>query len=173
MSMAEPKKRQRASETRLAVDVPVVLKRVTSEDQTDSPGPPEELRDSRPEDERTWREFLGPLLTSAQMQQRLGVSVRTLHRLVEKNQLLALPTNSGESVYPDFQFNKAGRVYTDLPRVLSIFDGVVVTSYTIASWLKGPKDYLGGVTPIRWLELERDPAPVIAGAEVAAARLAH
>jgi hypothetical protein len=107
------------------------------------------------------------------MQQRLGVSMQTLHQLVGKNQLLALPTNSGEAVFPDFQLNKAGRVYPDLPRILAIFDGSVVTSYTIASWLKGPKDYLGGVTPIRWLELDRDPEPVIAGAEVAAARLAR
>lgn len=107
------------------------------------------------------------------MQQRLGVSNQTLRTLAEKNELLALSTTSGEVVYPDFQFNKAGRVYPDLPRILAIFDGAVVTAYTIASWLKGPKDYLGGVTPIRWLELERDPALVIAGAEVAAARLAH
>jgi hypothetical protein len=173
MYMAEPKKKPADSETGRAANVRVVLKRVSSEGEADSPGSPEELRDGRSEDERTWREFLGPLLTSTQTQQRLGVSIQTLHQLVGKHELLALPTTSGEAVYPDFQFNRAGRVYPDLPRILAIFDGVVATSYTIASWLKGPKDYLGGEAPIRWLALERDPEPVIAGAEVAAARLAH
>jgi hypothetical protein len=56
---------------------------------------------------------------------------------------------------------------------MRIFDGIAMTPYTIASWLVGPKDYLEGETPIRWLQLERDVDPVIEGAEVAAARLSH
>ena len=87
--------------------------------------------------------------------------------------LLALPTREGDVVYPAYQFNKTGTVYPDIERNISIFDGVVATPYTIASWLRGPKKYLGGNAPIQWLELERDPEPVLAGAEVAAARLAR
>lgn len=125
------------------------------------------------EADAAWRELLGPLLDDTQVRELLKVSSQDLHAMVDEHALLALPTKAGETVYPRFQFTAEGRVYPALPRILAIFDGAVVTTYSVASWLKGPKDYLGGLTPIRWLELERDPESVIAGAEVAAARLAH
>lgn len=127
-----------------------------------------------PEDDKRWREVLGPLLGVDEVQQRLGLSSRReLDKMVRRNQLLALPTPDGQIVYPAFQFDEHGRVYPSIERIMRIFDGIVQTPYTVASWLRGPKDYLEGETPIRWLQLERDDDPVIAGAEVAAARLAH
>ena len=93
--------------------------------------------------------------------------------MVRRKQLLALPTLIGQVVYPAFQFGEQGGVYPSIERILRIFDGIALTPYTIASWLRGPKDYLEGETPMRWLELERSADPVIAGTEVAAARLSH
>jgi hypothetical protein len=127
-----------------------------------------------PEHDGAWREVLGPLLSIDEAQQRLGlVSHREVLEMAHRKQLLALPTREGRVVYPAFQFDAQGRVYPSIERIMRIFDGVVATPYTIASWLVGPKDYLEGETPIRWLQLERDVDPVIEGAEVAAARLSH
>jgi hypothetical protein len=127
-----------------------------------------------PEHYEAWRRVLGPLLSVDEVQQRLGlVSQREVAELVRRKQLLALPTREGRIVYPAFQFDEQGRVFPDIERIIRIFDGIALTPYTIASWLNGPKDYLDGETPIRWLQLERDVDPVIAGAEVAAARLSH
>ena len=133
--------------------------------------PSDRPRHRSDEADAAWRELLGPLLDDTQVRELLKVSSKDLRAMVDEHALLALLTKAGETLYPRFQFAEDGRVYPDLRRILAIFDGVVVTTYTVASWLKGPKEYLGGVTPIRWLELGRDPAPVIAGAEVAAARL--
>jgi hypothetical protein len=127
-----------------------------------------------PEYDGSWREVLGPLLSIDEVQQRLGlVSHRDVDEMVRRKQLFALPTRGGRVVYPAFQFDEQGRVYPSIERIMRIFDGIALTPYTIASWLRGPKDYLEGETPIRWLQLERDVDPVIAGAEVAAAQLSH
>jgi hypothetical protein len=49
---------------------------------------------------------------------------------------------------------------------------VVETPYTIASWLKSPKESLEGETPLRWLERGSKPDLVIEAAKLTAARLA-
>jgi hypothetical protein len=125
-------------------------------------------------DEAEREEFFGPLLDSEEVRRRLGVSsTQEVVELVRSGKLLVLPSREGELIYPAFQFSDEGNVYPEIERITAIFDGVVVTPITIASWLRGPKEYLEGLSPMRWLELGRDPEPVIAGAEVAAARLAR
>jgi hypothetical protein len=125
-------------------------------------------------DEQSWREFLGPLLSKEEAKLRIGVaSDHELELLVKENRLLALPSNHGELVYPEFQFNRDGGVYAGIEPVLHLFRDVVTTPYTIASWLRGPKDYLEGQSPIEWIESGRDLEPMIKGAELAAALLAQ
>jgi hypothetical protein len=126
------------------------------------------------EDDAEWTEFFGPLLDAQQAAPILGVkSVESVAEMARDGKLLALPTRDGRVVFPAFQFGKAGAVYPEIERIIAIFADIVVTPYTIASWLLGPKEYLQGHSPIRWLELGGDPERVIAGAEVAAARLAQ
>lgn len=125
-------------------------------------------------DDADWTEFFGPLLDAPEVARVLGVSsVQTVADLEQDKKLLALPTRDGRLVFPAFQFSQTGAIYPEIERIIAIFDDIVVTPYTIASWLRGPKEYLQGNSPIRWLELGRDPELVIAGAEVAAARLAR
>jgi hypothetical protein len=135
----------------------------------------EETGDPQPTvEEQSWREFLGPLLTREKAKQRIGIaSDSEIDALVSTTQLLALPTSSGEFVYPEFQFSRDGVVYPGIEQVLKIFSDVVATPYTIASWLRGPKDYLEGNSPIEWLAREQELEPVIKGAELAAALLAQ
>ena len=122
----------------------------------------------------SWREFLGPLLRTTEVTRIIGIaSAREINALVKRKKLLALPSETGELFYPAFQFNDEGAVYPDIETIIGIFDGIALTPYTVAAWLKGPKDDLNGETPIQWLERKRDAAPVIAAAEMAAARLAH
>jgi hypothetical protein len=136
---------------------------------------PEGIGDPQPSvDEQSWREFLGPLLNREEAKLRIGIaSDLELDALVSTKQLLALPSRQGELVFPEFQFSRQGAVYRGIETILRIFGDVVATPYTIASWLRGPKEYLEGESPIRWIERERDLEPVIKGAEHAAALLAQ
>ena len=122
--------------------------------------------------DKPWRDLLGPLLSSEDVQRLLGTQTRQeFNALVRQKRLLALPTKRGV-VFPAFQFTSDGTPHPAIATVVDILADRVATPYTIASWLKSPKDDLGGETPMRWLELERDPERVIAAAQVTAARLA-
>jgi hypothetical protein len=124
------------------------------------------------DDETSWREFLGPLLSPVQMMARLHLqSTDELRFLVKDARILELPTRDGGAAYPEFQIGPNGEVYPEIAFVNETFGDVIATPYTIASWLRGPKDYLEGLSPIQWLELGRDPQPVLDGAEFAAALL--
>jgi hypothetical protein len=130
--------------------------------------------DREDDDERAWNDLLGPLLSGEEVKRRIHArSLREVADLVRSGKLLSVPSQRDELVYPAFQFTKDGKVYPEIEVVIEILGEVVATPYSIASWFVGPKDYLEGQPPIRWLQLERDPAPVIAGAEATAARLSR
>ena len=123
------------------------------------------------EDESFWRAYLDPVLDAEAVGKYLGLaSVGDVQALVGQNKLLAVPAASG-FLYPAFQF-RAGKTDPTISRVVGILGRVVVTPYTIATWLKGAKpDLLEGKTPLEWLESGGDPNRVVAAAELAAARL--
>ena len=121
-----------------------------------------------------WRELLGRLLSISEVQQLIGAkTVREVSGLVETKRLLALPTKRSGLLFPAFQFTHDGRLNPTIGDVIAILADSVVTPYMIASWLKSPNDDLGGASPVRWLELGRDPSRVLAEARVVAARLAE
>lgn len=134
--------------------------------------PAEMLRPPVGDGEERWRDLLGPLLDRRDVQHRLGPGpAADVRDLEASGRLLGLPTESGDVVFPAFQFGPDGNVDPTILRILAILGPVVATPYTIASWLRSPRKDLGGRTPVEWLELGHDPDSVIAAAELAAARL--
>ena len=83
-----------------------------------------------------------------------------------------MPTRDEEVAYPAFQFASDGTLHPAIARIIDILGVVVATPYTIASWLQSPRAQLDGETPIRWLQLGRDPERAIAEARITAAHLA-
>jgi hypothetical protein len=137
-----------------------------------APSPAGALRPPAGDGEERWRALLGPLLDRVEVQQRLGLGAADVRTMEAGGRLLALPTESGDVVFPAFQFGPDGKVEPTIGRVLAILLPVVVTPYTVASWLRSPRDDLGRQTPLDWLAAGHDPDQVIAAAELTAARLA-
>jgi hypothetical protein len=123
-----------------------------------------------PQNEQHWRDRLGAFLDRPSIQKQLGVSDEEFDRLNAKGRVLGLPTAEGIR-YPEFQFNKQGGIDPTVAAVVGIFDRVVATPYTTASWLHGRK--FDGKTVHEWLDAGGDPETVIRAAENAAADLDH
>jgi hypothetical protein len=124
--------------------------------------------------EVSWGQVLGPLFDVEQAQTILKVKSRqAVSDLAKRGRLLALDGSGGRKLYPAFQFGPNGRPYPEIPKILAIFEGIVETSYTIASWLVSPQDLLEGETPTAWLQSRRDPELVFEAARRSADKLAH
>jgi hypothetical protein len=122
-----------------------------------------------------WSPLIGDVLTRGQVRTLLHLTADAeVKSLEDRGQIIALPDSREGAIYPSFQFTTAGEVKPEIPRIVNIFtrDPEPDTSYLIVSWLKSPKTYLNGQTPLQWLDLGKDADPVIVGAEQAAARLA-
>jgi hypothetical protein len=122
-----------------------------------------------------WADLIGDVLTRGQVRTLLHLTADAeVESLEDRGQIIALPDPRQGAMYPSFQFTAAGEVKPEIPRIVNIFtrDPEPDTSYLIVSWLKTPKSYLNGQTPLQWLDLGKDADPVIVGAEQAAARLA-
>jgi hypothetical protein len=123
---------------------------------------------------KRWREVLGPLLDIEKVRDLLGLKNRGRVRdLSASGQLLELCSPEGHELYPAFQFDANGTPYSEIPRVIQIFSGIVGTSYMIASWFVSPQDLLEGETPAAWLRSGRDSELVFEAARRSAAPLAH
>src|SRR5438105_3001247 len=59
-----------------------------------------------------WRRHLGPLLSTRQVAELLGVGSRqAVHDRLRRRRLLAVPTEEGDNAYPAFQFSEKGEPY--------------------------------------------------------------
>lgn len=122
--------------------------------------------------ETVWHDRLGPLLDVGEVKTLLGVGTRqAVHDLARRGRLLALPGRAGRTAYPAFQFRHSGRPYEVLPKLLKCFHDASVRPHTLAAWFATPQGSLGGLTPVAWMEGERDPALLLEAARRTAARL--
>jgi hypothetical protein len=119
-----------------------------------------------------WDRHLGAMLDSRQVQELLGVRTRqAVNDLMKRGRLLGLPVKSRRWSFPSFQFSGTGRPYAILPDVLSAFEGVVTTPYTVASWFVSPHSLLEGQTPVAWLKSGGDADLVRQAAQRSAASM--
>ncbi len=119
-----------------------------------------------------WKQQVGPTLTGRQLKILLGIKTRQgVHDLLKRGRLLALEAQSGQWVYPSFQFNERGRPHAVMTEVLAHFAGADVSPHTIASWFTSPQALLDGNTPAVWLKRGGEPERVVEAARRSAARL--
>jgi hypothetical protein len=120
-----------------------------------------------------WDRHLGPMFHVKHVKSLLGVSSRqAVSDLSKRGRLLALDAGGGKR-YPAFQFGQNGRPYPEMAEILPLFDQVVETPFTTASWLVSPNPLLGDESPAAWMRAGGKPARLLEAARRATARLAH
>lgn len=118
-------------------------------------------------DDQAWADQLGPAYRQADVAKLLGKSKQAVSR---DRRLLRLTTRSEQIAYPAFQFD-GRRPLPGIAEVITILDGTVATTWTIASWLTAPQPALDGDRPVDRLRAgDRD--GVLTLARQAAAALA-
>lgn len=100
-----------------------------------------------------WQEHLGDMYDAdsvINLLSELDPSVN-LEALINNNGILALTTDSGQIVYPAFQFEN-GKVMDGLVEVLELLPEDLVSRWTLASWLVSEEPALHSF-PITALQL--------------------
>jgi hypothetical protein len=102
-----------------------------------------------------WEARLGPMLDTAQVCDRLGVSRQAVAKAVNTGRLLALPAGNTRH-FPTWQFSFGERteIRREVGEVLRTFrDGYPeVRPLQIASWAMTPQPELKDETPAAWIE---------------------
>lgn len=79
----------------------------------------------------------------------------------------------GRPAFPAWQFDVAGKLYKQVPAVLTAFREQGVTDgRKIVSWFGTEQDELDGLTPVAWMRAGKPLAPMVLSARRAAFQLA-
>jgi hypothetical protein len=122
-------------------------------------------------DDHAW-EQLGPLLSSAQVCELLGVSRQRVDSLLRARRLIGLRDNAGRRRFPAFQFLDA-RPLSDLINAYWTVAASTVSDWTAAAWCTAPDEALGDLSPLQWARERRDSERLATVACQDAARLAQ
>ena len=118
-----------------------------------------------------WRRHLGPLLTTSQVAELLGVRTRqAVNDRVKRHRILALPGRERELTYPAFQFGRDGKPYRAMAPVLGALASARLAPHTIASWFVTPQDDLEDATPAGWMAENQPVDRLVTAARHTAAR---
>jgi hypothetical protein len=105
-----------------------------------------------------WEDTVGPLLTSEQVRELVGVSRQRVAQLASDGQLIVLEEQSGSRRWPAWQFGQDGRPLAPLVaahRTL-VGDGHM-SPWSAASWCVHEHPGLGGRSPREWAAAKNDP----------------
>jgi hypothetical protein len=120
-----------------------------------------------------WERHLGPLYSTNQVRELMGIGSRqAISERVKRRRLLAVPGSDGRPLFPAFQF--AGRrLLPGLAAILDVFQGAVESQYTLASWFVTPEPLLEERTPAEWLRKRGTTERALQAASRYAERLRH
>lgn len=117
-------------------------------------------------DDQAWAEQLGPAYRQGDVARLLDKSRQAVSA---DRGLLRLHMRDGEIAYPVFQFD-GRRQLSGIREIVRIFEPVVATAWTTASWLTSPAPELDERTPLALLRGGRQ-EPVVALARRTASTL--
>jgi hypothetical protein len=99
-----------------------------------------------------WERHLGPLYTTRQVRELMGIGSRqAISERVKRGRLLSVPGPGAKPLFPAFQFTGSGRPLPGLGAILDAFRDAVASPYTVASWFVTPEPLLADATPVAWL----------------------
>ena len=123
-----------------------------------------------------WSERLGPMLGTAQVCERLGITRQAVAKAVDSRRLLALPAGKSRQ-FPAWQFIFADKtaIRGEVADLLAAFREVYpdIRPLQIASWAMTPQPELNASTPSAWLAGARELEPLLDAARRTAAALAQ
>lgn len=121
----------------------------------------------------TWRNELGPLLTSGDVKTLLGdVSRQRVDELLRGHRLIGPQDGAGRRQFPLFQFEDGQPIDALVSAFWIVADGAL-SEWTAASWCVTPDEALDGLSPLEWARAGKDPEHLFAVARHDAARLAR
>ncbi|MDO5721567.1 MAG: hypothetical protein Q4P06_03370 [Actinomycetaceae bacterium] len=107
---------------------------------------------------------LGPLCTTADVVDHLGVSRQAVNKAVKEARILAVRHKRGDWRYPTWQLVEEGRIVPGLGTVLARLHDFLDPTQS-AAWFLQPCKAIDNLTPAQWL-LERRPInSLVAAAE--------
>ena len=112
---------------------------------------------------------IGPFCDTVSAARTLGISEQAVTWLADSDSILAVHTSDGHTLYPGFQFD-GHHVEAGVVEVLAIFRGKVSDGWAIADWLTTPAVSLDGLTPIEWIQADRNRKTMLDDALDTAAR---
>jgi hypothetical protein len=119
-----------------------------------------------------WERHLGPLLSTKQVRELMGIGSRqAISERVKRRRLLAVPGRDGNPAFPAFQFSGAGRPLPALGAILDILRDAVASPYTVASWFVTPEPLLDEQALAAWLREAGTPDRAVEAASRYAERL--
>jgi hypothetical protein len=120
---------------------------------------------------QAWESELGPLLSTADVRELLGVSRQRVDELLRSRRLIALLDSAGRRRYPAFQFHDGRPLQSLVAAFWSIADAAI-DPWTAASWCTAADDdALEGHSPAAWARDGRDATLLARVARQDAARL--
>jgi hypothetical protein len=119
-----------------------------------------------------WVNAVGGLSTERELVEALDVTPEEFTELLRVGRVLALVTEAGKRLFPDFQLGD-GKILTSLLEAHQILVREGSTSpWSAASWIMAPHPELDGLSPSAWACAGRSESTLIELAERDAARLA-
>ncbi|MFC7580693.1 hypothetical protein ACFQWG_05660 [Schaalia naturae] len=126
------------------------------------------MTDPRPQME----DLVGPVCTTADVGEWLGITRQGINKAVRENRILAIQSPSTTWYYPTWQLLDDHSVVPQMSQVLGrLVDRV--DQLTAARWFWTASAALEGATPARWLTDQRDIHAVVRAAESYAKRQAN
>jgi hypothetical protein len=121
----------------------------------------------------TWRNELGPMLTSADVRTLLGdVSRQRVDELLRARRLIGPQDSAGRRQFPLFQFEGAQPLDALVSAFWTVADGAL-SEWTAASWCVAPDEALEGMSPVEWARVGKNQEHLLAVARHDSARLAR
>jgi hypothetical protein len=119
-------------------------------------------------------ELTGPFYDTSGVRKWLGITRQALDSRAKNGTILALVTNSGQRVYPAWQWRANRQAIPHLAEVLQPLLGGARDPWTVALWMSAPVDHGDGreIAAWQWLDEDGDPQAILAEAHADAARWA-
>jgi hypothetical protein len=120
-----------------------------------------------------WEHHLGPLYSTKQVRELMGIGSRqAISERVKRRRLLSVPGSDAKPLFPAFQFT-GSRPLPALGAILDVFRGSAASPYTVASWFVTPEPLLEHKTPAEWLRKRGTTDRALQAASRYAERLRH
>ncbi|MDO5034024.1 MAG: hypothetical protein Q4E01_01370 [Actinomycetaceae bacterium] len=118
---------------------------------------------------KTIADEVGPVCSTADLVDWMGISRQAVNKAVKENRILGVRRGNGSWMYPTWQLTSDYQIVEGVPEVLGRLETISDT-IAIGRWFITEHRLLDGLSPAKWLQEGRDVSPVVRVAENLARR---